>query len=61
MNITSVDISKAAGVKIGDTAVVISNNVADPNSIASIAEKCGTITYEVVVKIPEHLKRVVVE
>jgi alanine racemase len=61
MNITSIDISKAAGIKIGDTAIVISNNAADPNSIASMAQKCGTISYEVAVKIPAHLKRVVVE
>lgn len=61
MNITSVDISKTAGVKIGDTAVVISNNATNPNSIVSMAQKCCTITYEIVVKIPEHLKRVVVE
>jgi alanine racemase len=67
MNITSVDISKVAGhgdtvgIKIGDTAVVISNNAADPNSIVSMAQKCRTISYEIAVKIPEHLKRVVVE
>ena len=67
MNITSVDVSKVAGhgdttgIKIGDTAVVISNNAADPNSIVSMAQKCGTISYEVAVKIPGHLKRVVVD
>lgn len=65
MNITSVDVSKVAGhgssvgVKVGDVAVVISNNTADPNSIASIAKKCGTISYEIAVRIPAHLKRVV--
>jgi alanine racemase len=58
MNITSV---KAAGIKIGDTAIVISNNTTDTNSIASMARKCGTISYEIAVKIPEHLKRVVVD
>jgi alanine racemase len=58
MNITSVD---ATGIKIGDTAIVISNNTADPNSIVSMAQKCGTISYEVAVKIPAHLKRVVVD
>jgi alanine racemase len=67
MNITSLDVSKIAGhgseigVKIGDAAVVISNNAADPNSIASMARKCGTVSYEIAVKIPSHLKRVVVD
>jgi alanine racemase len=68
MNITSIDVSKivggvgdVSGVKIGDAVTVISNNATDPNSIVSIAKKCGTITYEIAVKIPEHLKRTVVD
>ncbi len=67
MNITTIDISKIGlskvhgGAKIGDTAIVISNNATDPNSIVSIAKKCGTISYEIAVKIPAHLKRVIVD
>jgi alanine racemase len=75
MNITSIDISKLnssdrspdfhnnvfnSNVKIGDEVVAISRNGADKNSIVNIAKKCGTISYEIVVHIPAHLKRVVI-
>ncbi|MEK7646738.1 MAG: alanine racemase [Patescibacteria group bacterium] len=60
MNITSIDVSDVPMVSIGDTAVVISDQVNDPNSITSIVTKTpGTIAYEMVIAIPSHLKRVV--
>jgi alanine racemase len=65
MNITTIDISKALTMQgtdatLGDRVVVMSNETTDPNSIISIAKNCDTISYEIVVKIPEHLRRVVV-
>jgi alanine racemase len=60
MNISIIDISKADDAKIGDAVVVISDVIADPNSVISIAKKCDTISYEIIARIPEHLKRVVV-
>ena len=66
MNIASIDISdvaKIAGarnVKNGDEVIVISDNSADQNSIVNMAKKCGTISYDIAVHIPAHLKRVVV-
>ncbi len=60
MNITTVDVSKVPEIKVGDVTIVISNVSADPNSIVSMAKKCETISYEIAIHIPEHLKRVVV-
>ncbi len=61
MNITTIDISGISNPKIGDEVIVISNDSNNKNSIQGIAKIVETIPYEVVVYIPEHLKRVVVE
>lgn len=61
MNITSIDMSAVPNIKIGDPVVVISSDPKDPNSIVSIARACETIPYEIAVKIPAHLKRVVIK
>ena len=60
MNITSIDVSNVKDIKINTPVTVISDNSSDQNSIISIAQKCNTIHYEIVVKIPAHLKRVIV-
>lgn len=60
MNITSLDISGIKDPHIGTEVIVVSRNNADANSMTKIAELCGTITYEGSVKIPTHLKRVIV-
>ena len=60
MNITSIDITKVK-LQVGDTVVVISNNPSHPNSVHGIVRTSeGSIPYEMVVRIPAHLKRVVV-
>jgi len=61
MNITTIDVSDISNPKIGDEVIVISNNSNNKNSIQGIAKTVETIPYEIVVYIPEHLKRVVVE
>lgn len=61
MNITSIDISHADGIKIGAPVIVISNDPSHGNSIRSMASSCDTIPYEIAVHIPAHLKRVVTE
>jgi alanine racemase len=69
MNITSIDISAVMEAKMassdivldGMEVIVFSNDHTSKNSIGSVAKLCGTIGYEIVVHIPEHLKRVVVE
>jgi len=61
MNITSIDVSGAPGIKAGAEAIVISDISTDLNSIESLAKRIGSITYEMAVRIPAHLKRVVVD
>ena len=61
MNITSIDVTDAGAVKEGDKVVVISNNPSDKNSVLNIAKTTSTISYEIIVHIPQHLKRIVVE
>jgi alanine racemase len=60
MNITVIDISHIPDPKIGMPVTVISDEATDPNSIVSMARACKTIPYELVVHVPEQLKRVVV-
>ncbi len=60
MNIITIDVSHVSNIKIGDEVITISNNSSDENSIVNMARKCGTISYEIAVHIPAHLKRVVV-
>jgi alanine racemase len=61
MNMTTIDVSHIVGVKEGEEVTVFSNNPSDPNSIISLAKKCGAIPYELVVHIPAVLRRKVVE
>ena len=61
MNISSIDVTKVKDPIIGTSVTVISYKADDSNSIQTIAKLCGTIPYEVAVKIPAHLKRVVVD
>ena len=67
MNITSIDVSGIVGVNHGRTmsflevpVEVISSVADDKNSIEAMAKLCGTIPYEIMVHLPEKLRRVVV-
>ena len=59
MNITTIDVSKVPNVTRGDRAVVISQNPEDPNSVEKIATVAGTIPWEILVHIPQHLRRII--
>jgi alanine racemase len=61
MNITTVDVSKVRNVARGDRVVVISRNGEDPNSVENIATTTETIPWEILVHIPQHLRRTVVD
>lgn len=64
MNIASVDVSAVPGkcdLKMNLPVTVVSMDRKDPNSLHSMATACDTITYELAVKIPAHLKRVVID
>ncbi|MDQ5893728.1 MAG: Alanine racemase [Patescibacteria group bacterium] len=60
MNMTTVDVSAIKDLKIGDEVQVISPIKSDSNSIYSMAHLGETITYELVVKIPREIKRIII-
>lgn len=60
MNITSIDVTNLPDVKIGDEVIIISRNPNDKNSAKANAEICQTIAYEILTRIPQHLKREVI-
>ncbi|MDD5290447.1 MAG: alanine racemase, partial [Patescibacteria group bacterium] len=59
MNITTIDVGAVANVKVGDEAILISQNPDDKNSVENITKLCNTISYEILVRIPNHLKRII--
>ncbi len=61
MNITSIDVSAAPVVRLDDEVTVISKEKGVANSIEHMAELCDTIPYDLLVHIPQHLRREMVE
>ena len=59
MNITTIDVSGIEGLSVGDQVIVFSSHKKDANSIEAVAKACDTISYEIFVHIPAHLKRIV--
>lgn len=60
MNITSIDVTDIPEAKMGTEVTVISDITGDQNSINMIAKKCNTISYDIAVHIPAHLRREIV-
>lgn len=60
MNMTTIDIGGISDAKIGTKVQVISSNKPDKNSIFSMAQLDNAITYELVVKIPKEIKRIII-
>lgn len=63
MNITSIDVSGISRneVKLGTPVTIISRENEDKNSAQNLAELCDTIPYEILVHIPQHLRRTVAD
>ncbi len=61
MNITLIDITSVPDVKEGDKVILISDSAADKNSALNISKAINTISYEILIHIPQHLKRTVVK
>ena len=59
MNITTIDVSGIEGLSVGDSVIVFSSDKKESNSIEAVAKTCDTISYEILVHIPAHLKRVI--
>lgn len=60
MNMTTVDISNVKNPKVGDEAVIYSDNDFSANSLTSAAKTAGTIPYELLVHLAESVRREVV-
>ena len=60
MNIIVVDITNSDQIKIGDEAIIISDNPTDPNNVNHLAQLAQTVPYEIVCKIPLNIKRLIV-
>jgi len=61
MNITTIDISKLGDLNFEEQVEVISCRFEDTNSVTKMAVLANKIPYEILVHIPERLKRIIVE
>src|SRR3989344_490895 len=59
MNITSIDVSSVPKITIDEVATIISDDSSDPNSVLNIAKLAHTIPYEILIHIPQHLRRII--
>jgi alanine racemase len=60
MNITLIDVSAVPEIKLNDEIILISDNNDDKNSVRNIAALAGTIPWEILIHLPQHLRRTVV-
>ena len=58
MRMTIVDVSEVKDVKLGDTVVLIGRQKDDKIEASELAEKIGTIPYEVLTRIAESVPRI---
>jgi alanine racemase len=59
MDMTMVDVTRLAGAAIGDEVVVIGNQNGEKITAEEIADKLGTINYEVTCNISSRVPRIV--
>lgn len=59
MNITTIDVSNCSSAKLETPVLVFSNKQGDSNSLTKLADICNTTPLELLVHIPQHLRRVV--
>lgn len=60
MNYTMIDVSNVVDPKIGDPVQVVSSDPSACNSMAALAKAADTIPYELLVRLAESVRRVVV-
>jgi len=60
MDIATIDITENKNAVFGSEVVVISAQSSDKNSVENISRLCGTIPYDILVHIPQHLRRTVI-
>jgi alanine racemase len=59
MNMISIDVSSVANPNIDDEVLVISAERGAPNSIENVAKLCGATSYEMFVRLPAQIRRIV--
>lgn len=60
MNISSIDVTQVPDVKLEDEVIIISQNKTDKNSVENMSKMCECTPYEILVHVPQHLRRVVI-
>jgi alanine racemase len=60
MDLMMIDVSKVEGVRVGDDVVLIGRDGSEEASCAELAEKAGTIPWEIVTRIGTRVRRVYV-
>jgi alanine racemase len=61
MNILMADVTDLASVSVGDEVVLLGRQGGAEVSAEALAEAAGTINYEILARLPEHIPRVLVE
>jgi len=59
MNISLADITNHSDIKVGDQVTLISSDPRDKNCAQNMAKLCNTIPYEMLIHVPQHLRRTV--
>ncbi|MGC9598777.1 MAG: alanine racemase [Minisyncoccia bacterium] len=59
MNMTSIDVSRVPHSQIDAEVLVVSAEHGAPNSVEAMAKLCGTIPYEIFIRFPAQIRRVV--
>lgn len=60
MNITTIDVSAVPEINLGDKVIIISDEAGDKNSAEQMAQLAQTIPYEILIHIPQHLRRIII-
>jgi len=60
MDLMMIDVSKVEGVRVGDDVVLMGRDGSEEASCAELAEKAGTIPWEIVTRIGTRVRRVYV-
>lgn len=59
MNLSAIDLTDLENVSVGEEVLIFSDNPDDLNSIEKASELCGTIPYDLLVKLNPQIKRLV--
>ena len=60
MNMTTIDVSAVPGVKLESRVLILSRQSKDANSLENMARLCDAIPHEILVHIPQYLRRNVI-